>query len=219
MAQQDPSLVGEVLEELVRPRYRALYVLARQSLQPADAEDAVQSFLTRLFASAKDRGFVDRLDPARGSLRAYLKTAFRHHLTNLHEMRVSQKRGGGRKAVDVSEVEEQIAAHQDNPEQLFDRAWAASLFADVLGHLKEEFESGERRGPFQIVEQLLTFGAVEDYESLAARHAMSVPQLKAFVHRAKRRFRALLRDRVEQTLGEGQDVDEEIRRLLEDLVA
>ena len=48
---------------------------------------------------------------------------------------------------------------------------------------------------------------------------MTVPQLKSFVHRAKARFRQLLRARVADTMAEGDDVDAELGALLEALAA
>jgi hypothetical protein len=48
---------------------------------------------------------------------------------------------------------------------------------------------------------------------------MSVPQLKSFVHRARLRFRDLLKQRVIETLPDAADADDELRALLEALAA
>ena len=210
-----PEERRRALEELVAPRWKALYVLARKGgLAAAEAEDAVQSFLSRLI----EGDLLARLDPARGRLRAYLKTAFRHHLVNLHEHGQAQKRGAGRQA-SFEEVEALVASPAPSPEALFDRAWALQLFEEALAALEGELASGARRGPFEVLRALFRFGETPPYAELAARHGMTVPQLKSFVHRAKARFRQILRARVADTLGEGDDVDAELGALLEALAA
>jgi RNA polymerase sigma-70 factor (ECF subfamily) len=214
-AKDDPSLRKQVLEDLVRPRWKALYILARRrGLERASAEDAVQSFLARILEAEPGADLIARLDPSRGSLRAYLKTAFAHHLSNLREHDRAEKRGGGARAVDLTDVETLLASPAPNAEQLFDRAWALTLFEEALAALEAEFRSGHRRGPFEVLRELFAFGTAPPYAELAVEHAMTVAQLKAFVHRAKARFRQLVRERVAETLGETDDVDEEVRALL-----
>jgi DNA-directed RNA polymerase specialized sigma24 family protein len=217
LAQREPARAREVLEELVRPRWKALYVLARQRLAPADAEDAVQSFLARLVSAPAQEGFMRRLDPEQGSLRAYLKASFRRHLSNLQASELAQKRGAGVEPAALHELEDQLSSAARSPEQLFERAWAASLFGEALSALEAEFASGARSGPFELVRQVLAFGNTDSYEVLAARYDMSLPQLKAFIHRTKRRFRGLLEERVARTLGEGESVEQEIGALLKAL--
>jgi RNA polymerase sigma-70 factor (ECF subfamily) len=81
-ARDRPEERRRALEELVAPRWKPLYVLARKhGLPAAEAEDAVQSFLARLI----EGDLLARLDPGRGRLRAFLRAAFHNHLVNLHE--------------------------------------------------------------------------------------------------------------------------------------
>jgi RNA polymerase sigma-70 factor (ECF subfamily) len=214
-SRDDPARRSAALESLVAPRWKALYVLARkQGLGREPAEDAVQSFLTRLI----EGDVLARLDPARGRLRGYLKTAFHHHLVNLHEYGQAAKRGAGKQA-SLDDVEALVASPAPTPEALFDRAWALQLFEEALGAMERELASGERRGPFEVLRELFRFGETAPYPELAARHGMTVPQLKSFVHRAKGRFRQLLRERVADTVAEGDDVDAELGALLEALAS
>jgi DNA-directed RNA polymerase specialized sigma24 family protein len=215
-ARERPEERRRALEELVTPRWKALYVLARkQGLAAAEAEDAVQSFLTRLI----EGDLLAKLDPARGRLRAYLRTAFHHHLVNLHEHARAARRDAG-KAASFDDVEALLASPAPSPDALFDRAWALQLFEDALAVMEAELARGERRGPFEVLRELFRFGeTATPYPELAARHGMTVPQLKSFVHRAKARFRQLLRARVADTVAEGDDVDAELGTLLEALAA
>ncbi|HYP89971.1 MAG TPA: sigma-70 family RNA polymerase sigma factor [Polyangiaceae bacterium] len=210
-ARLDPDKRRPALEELVRPRWKALYVVARkQGLSPAAAEDAVQGFLARLL----DGDVLARLDPGKGRLRAYLRTAFRHYLSSLREEERAQKRGSGERHAALDDVEAWLVSPEATPDALFDRAWALELFAAALDELEREYTSGARRGPFAIVRELFQFGSAPPYAELAEQHRMSVPQLKAFVHRARLRFRELLRQRVLQTLPDASAVDDELAALL-----
>ncbi|HYQ14782.1 MAG TPA: sigma-70 family RNA polymerase sigma factor [Polyangiaceae bacterium] len=210
-ARLDPEKRRPALEELVRPRWKALYVVARKhGLAPAAAEDAVQGFLARLL----DGDVLERLDPGKGRLRSYLRTAFRHYLSSLREEERAQKRGSGARHADLDDVEAWLASPDASPDALFDRAWALELFASALDELEREYTSGARRGPFAIVRELFQFGSAPPYAELAEQHQMSVPQLKAFVHRARLRFRELLRQRVVQTLPDATAADDELAALL-----
>jgi DNA-directed RNA polymerase specialized sigma24 family protein len=215
-ARLDPEKRRPALEGLVRPRWKALYVVARKhGLAPAEAEDAVQGFVTRLL----EGDVLARLDPGKGRLRSYLRTAFRHYLSSQREEERAQKRGGGERPADLADVEAWVESPGASPEALFDRAWALSLFSDALSELAREYQSGARRGPFEVVEELFQFGAAPPYAELAVRHQMSVPQLKAFVHRARVRFRELLRSRVAETLTDSDDPDDELAALLQVMAA
>jgi DNA-directed RNA polymerase specialized sigma24 family protein len=215
-ARLDPNKRRPALEELVRPRYKALYVVARkQGLSPPEAEDAVQGFVERLL----EGDVLLRLDPGKGRLRSYLRTAFGHYLSNLRQEERALKRGAPWQHAGLDDVEAWLASPAATPDALFDRAWAIELFNAALSELESEYASGARSGPFEVVRELFQFGAAPAYAELAARHQLSVPQLKSFVHRARLRFRELLTRRVIETLPDASEADDELGALLEALSA
>jgi DNA-directed RNA polymerase specialized sigma24 family protein len=210
-ARSDPQKRAAALEALVTPRWKALYVVARkQGLGAEQAEDAVQGFVTRLL----EGDVLERLDPGKGRLRSYLRSAFRHYLSSQRQEERAAKRGAGQRPADLADVEAWLASPEATPDQAFDRAWALALFADALSELEREYTSGARRGPFEVVRELFQFGSAPPYAELAERHRMSIPQLKAFVHRARLRFRELLRQRVADTLSDVSEADQELTLLL-----
>jgi RNA polymerase sigma-70 factor (ECF subfamily) len=210
-ARDRPELRRGVLAELVGARWQPLYVhLRRQGLPPERAQDVVQGFLLHLL----ERDFLVRLDPGRGRLRAYLKTALTHYLANLHAEESAQKRGGGRAPLSFDDVESILPAAPSDPDAAFDREWALALFESALVDLEAELASGARRGPVAVVRQLFRFGEAPPYETLAATHGMTVPQLKSFVHRARARFRELLLARIADTVHTRQEAEEELGDLL-----
>jgi RNA polymerase sigma-70 factor (ECF subfamily) len=210
-ARDRPEERRVALEELVAPRWRALYVLARKrGLAPAEAEDAVQSFLARLI----EGDLIFRADPARGRLRTFLRAALYNHLANLHEHAAAARRGGGQRPLPLDAVEALVASPAPSPEAAFDRAWAIETFERALAALERELGAAGGAGRFEALRELFHFGETTPYAELAPRLGMSVPQLKSFVHRAKGRFRQLLRAEVADTVEEGEDVEAELGTLL-----
>ena len=198
------------LEELLASYWKPLYAYARRKGLPIEsAKDAVQGF----FAVLLEREFPDGLDPSRGSLRGYLKTALSNFLVNEHESAVAQKRGGGRAVVSLDvDVAERGLGGSEAPEAAFDREWALSVMERVTARLRGEFESGERKGPFDLVQRFLGFGTPPPYAEAAKAAGLSVVQLKALLHRARTRFRELVREEVTDTAG--GDAEAEIGELL-----
>lgn len=212
-ARNDPAARRQAMEELLRVYWRPIYVFVRRrGLSAEEAQDAVQELFLRLLE--KDE-FLQGLDPARGRLRSFLLAAASNHLANRHEKAHALKRGGGAVLVplDVERVERVVAAAAEDPDRAFQQEWAASLLERVLDRLAEEFARGERRGPFEVVRAY--FGAEDPppYKETAAAHGMSVPQLKAFLHRARVRFRELARAEVEETVADPAEADAELQEL------
>jgi len=215
-ARDRPDLRRQVLGELCATRWQPLYVHLRKQGLPRDrAEDVVQGFLVHLL----ERDFLSRLDPGRGRLRAYLKAALAHYQANLHERDGAAKRGGGAPALAFDDVEALVPAAPDDPAAAFDREWAMALFESAFAELEAELASGARRGPVAVVRQLFRLGEAPSYEELVAQHAMTVPQLKSFVHRARGRFRELLLARVADTVQTAAEAEAELGELLKALAA
>jgi DNA-directed RNA polymerase specialized sigma24 family protein len=210
-ARERPEERRRALDELIAPRWRALFALARrQGLTSAEAEDAVQSFLARMV----EDDLLFRADPARGRLRTFLRTAFHNHLANLHEHAAAARRGAGRRPVDLDDVEALLATNTLSPDAVFDRAWALEMFEGAFAALEGEIRSGPGGNGLEALRQLFRFGEATPYAELAPKLGMSLPQLKSFVHRAKARFRLILRARVADTLEAGESVDQEVAALL-----
>ena len=216
-ARSDPAAQRPALEELLGLYWTPLYSFARRKGLDVDAaQDAVQSFIARLL----ERDFLARIDPARGRFRAYLRTALAHHLANEHERATAQKRGGALAPIplDFDLAERRLAAAPAHPEQAFEREWALGVLERALARLRAEFEDGRRQGPFALVTAFFgTGGTPPSYADAAAAHGMSAPQLKAFLHRARLRYRELLRDEVAQTVDDAGAIDDEIHALMQAL--
>jgi RNA polymerase sigma-70 factor (ECF subfamily) len=209
-SREGPDGRRRALEELCSAYWKPLYAYARRKGMPIEsAKDAVQGFLAALL----ERDFLGGLDPSRGSLRAYLKTSLSNFLVNEHESAVAQKRGGGRAVVSLDvEIAERGLAGGEAPESAFDREWAVAVMERATERLRREFASGERKGPFDLVQRFLGFAEPPSYADAARSAGMSIVQLKALLHRARSRFRELVREEVSDT--SGGDPDAEVGELL-----
>lgn len=216
-AQESADAKETALRELLAVYWRPLYVFVRRKgLSEEEAEDAVQELVVMLL----ERDFLQRLDPQRGKLRSFLMTAAANHLANRHEKAVAAKRGGGAVPVelDAKGIESKLALHPQDAERAFQQEWAATLLERALAKLKEEFASGARSGPFEVVSLYFgTAGNPPPYKETAAKHRMTVPGLKAFLHRARLRFRELVKEEIAETVGDEAQAEEELRELLEGL--
>lgn len=211
-AQASPEARRAALSELMRTYWRPLYVFLRaKGLDPTAAQDAVQD----VWAQVLERDVIDKVAPERGRLRGYLKTMAMNHLANRHEAATAQKRGGGavELALDTYEAERLVHAGA-SPDATFDQEWAASVMDRAMKRLEAEYVSGARKGPWALVRQAFAPNAQLSYRDLAAAHGMSLPQLKSFLHRARERFRELLKEEVRDTLDENADAEGELNELL-----
>jgi RNA polymerase sigma-70 factor (ECF subfamily) len=202
------------LVQLFQTYWQPLYVLFRKKGLTADAaKDAVQQLAVQLI----ERDAIDRVDPARGRLRGYLRTAADNLLASQHETATAQKRGAGAELlpIDLQLAERTVAAQTELPDAVFERAWADGVMQRSLARLEREWKEEQRAGPFALVQQFFGGSAPPAYRDAATAHGLSVPQLKSLLHRARGRFRALLREEVADTVATESEVDAEVAALFE----
>lgn len=181
----------------------------RRGLAREDAEDAVQGFFTRLF----ERGFPNGLDPARGRLRGYLRVALDRYLVNEHYRRRAVKRGGSLPPPAALErVEAALAAPAADPAAAYDREWAVGVLERALERLWAEYADGRRRGDPQAILRFFSFDESPSYAEGAAACGVPVPRFKAALHRARSRYRLLVRQ--ELAVGGGEGTDEDVAELM-----
>ena len=151
-ARGQPEQRRRLLAELLQSYWKPLYLTLRaRGFAQAPAEDAVQGFALTLL----EKDALERLDPGKGRLRAYLKTALLHYVASEHARDSAQKRGGAQRpiALEVTELESASSTHLD-PELEYQRAWARQVMERALAALRGEYSSGARAGPVELLELL-----------------------------------------------------------------
>jgi RNA polymerase sigma factor (sigma-70 family) len=207
----------EALAALCRVYWYPLYAYARRFGYPVEhSEDLVQSF----FVHVLEKHSLEHARSERGRFRSFLLTSFKHFAVNEYDRARAAKRGGGEPlaALDVSSGERRYSldARDDvNPEVIFDRGWAMTVIDRVQLRLRSSFV---RSGKGALFERLRDFvmddGADTPCRDIGAALGMSEGAVRVAVHRFRRRFRDVLREEIQQTVANGEEIDDEIRFLL-----
>ncbi len=206
----------EALATRCETYYLPIYAfLRRQGADGERARDLTQGFFSTLI----EKNYLGDARRERGLFRTFLLTTLKHYVANEWDRDHAIKRGGGRVLVplDVAQAgyDDLVpAAHEETPEKLFDRRWARALLDSSMRRLREEMgrSSGLRR--FERLVPYLTGDSETAYREAAAELGISETAVKVAVHRLRRRFRAILRDEVAQTVGDPSDVDGELSHLV-----
>lgn len=213
-AQLDPDARRKALDDLLCRYWKPLFFFAlSRGLQPEQAEDAVQGFALQLIEKEQ---FLERLDPEQGRLRSFLKSAFRNYLINRNEHSSAQKRGGAYRIVslDMTSADHIAAADPRDPERVFEVEWASTVIERALDALRQEFDDGTRSGSFAVVEAFFATDSPPSYRDVAERFALTIPQLKSFLHRARARLRELVQNEAALTVASSEDAEREVTLLV-----
>lgn len=203
-------------EQLCHAYWKPLYTYARRrGLTVHDAEDLTQGFLARLIA----RGEIRDLDPERGRFRSFLKASFQNYIVDESRRASRQKRGGTRiESLDLESAEQSFHKYfstSDTAEQAFDQHWARIVLRRALLALRTKFRARARTETLRELEVYLgQEDAAPPYSVTAARLGQSENTVAAAVSRMRQEFGNLLRQEIADTLGPGEDVDEELLYLL-----
>lgn len=221
------ALLGHLYEHYRNPVMH--FIQARLGLPPEpisdDADDLAQAFFLHFI----ENNLLDRLDPERGSFRAFMKKSLVHFvvderrrearqrpdavLTRLRQQSISEA-GRLEEAVGNRPVVGVVDRTPLTPEEHFDRAWALGELNRAIAAFRQE--CGDRKVPhyFQVFERLSLLPADEtppSHEALAAEMGKSIKDIANYHHRARQKFKAVLLEIIA-----GHTLDEDAAR--EDLV-
>ena len=206
------------LARLCQTYWYPLYAyVRRRGNSPEDAQDLTQSF----FASLLEKKYLERADRERGRFRTFLLSSLENFLHNERDRASAQKRGGGHTLVSWDEQDAEgryLNEPVDNttPERIFEKRWAATLLEEVLKRLRQEFVANGKTEFFdQLKPHVWSETGATPYSELATRLNMTTVAIKVTVHRLRQRYRDLLRAEIAQTVASPEDIDDEIRHLIE----
>jgi len=205
------------LETLCQTYWIPVYAFIRgRGRSAVDAQDLTQEF----FATLLDKQYLQAADPDRGRFRAFLLTMVKHFLSKEREKEGAIKRGGAIQVISIdANLSEQRYQAQPTTErtadQIFDRQWAMSIIEQSLLRLRESYEQEDKATVYQQLLPLLTPAADNpSYAEIASRLGLTEGAIKMAVQRLRQRYRDLLRQEVASTLNTGDDMTDEINRLI-----
>lgn len=207
----------EALTRLCETYWYPLYAFVRHRVDNAhEANDLTQTFFVHLL----EKQTITRADPSRGRFRAFLLSSLKNFLSNEWNKARAEQRGGGRTIFsldfDAAESRFQIEpSHQLTPDRVYERRWVMTLLHNVLETLRLElFEAGKLAHFAQFQNALTGEMTSEDYERVSEVLQITPAGAKQAAYRMRKRYRALFRDAVAQTVACDEDLDDEIGRLL-----
>jgi RNA polymerase sigma-70 factor (ECF subfamily) len=204
------------LSELCEAYWRPVFETLRRW---HGTDDEAREWAQEFFAHVLAGGRIEGADPARGRFRSYLLGALRHFESDLRERARRLKRGGGVPTASLSEdgIDEPATPGLDSGR--FDREWAFTLLERALATVESDLRSAGKSAHFERLKPALVGDALLSPADLARELGLTEGALKVAVHRLRRRFREAVRAEISQTLTDGDDVQEELRYLIEVLAS
>jgi len=207
----DSTRAQEALARLCRVYWRPLYAyVRRRGHSPHDAEDLTQAF----FAQLLKRRDVATVSPERGKFRSYLLGAMNHFLSDEWDKARAQKRGANK----IIHLDSTVAESTLTPEKLFDQRWAITVLEEVHQRLRLEHEREDKLSQFETLRfSLMGERSALPYTRLAKQLGTSEGAVKVAVHRLRQRYRTLLRVLIAETVATPEEVEDELRYLMQTL--
>ena len=209
---------GRALSSLCEAYWYPLYAFVRrQGNDPEPARDLTQSY----FLTLLEKNYIAQADPERGRFRSFLLKSVKNFLSKERDKDRALKRGGDQPAIslDLADAEQRYAREPSETtpaEALFDRRWATTCLDRALDRLAREMAKSGKEQEFRFVRPHLTGqGRAIPYGELARQLDTSEGAVKVGVHRSRRRFGELLRAEITDTVASADEVDGEVRYLLE----
>lgn len=215
---QDPATVDKALHELCSAYWYPLYAFVRRSGHTREeAENLTQEFFAQLLA----KDFPAHVEPKKRRFRSFLLTAMKRFLANDWHRTTAKKPEGGEMPVpiDIAWAEDRYGAEPADPaapELLYERRWALTLNDKVLDGLEHEYvEKGLDAIYHALKGELVRHAGAMSYTEIATQLEMREGAVKVAMYRLRGRYAERLSDEIAQTVNAPEDVEDEIRRLVQ----
>ena len=200
------------LNDFCQRYWHPLYAFARRSGQSVSgAQDLTQDFFSHFLAKDK----LQDVKEGKGSFRNFLLILFKRFMINEYTKANAQKRGGHLVKMDFDETEEWLASQTLAPDEIFNKAWALATIEQVMNELQTRFEQKKCMNRFELMRPHLDNTSDLTYKESASQLGCSENSFKVSMHRLKKEFGKVLRLKVESTLENSSEIDEELRFLSE----
>lgn len=186
------------------------FLAARLRLRAHDAADAAQDAVAWML----QKDLFGKADPTRGRFRAFLKTALANFAIERLRHDAAQKRGSGRETVALETTDEPVDETARSADDVLDERWRAELLQRARTRLQRELEDSGRELHWAVFRDwFLAEDDDLDHQTLALRHGITRTDVSNWLDHGKRRFRALLRECVAETVRDEQELQDELRWL------
>ncbi len=206
------------LETLCSAYWYPLYAyVRRKGHRPEAAQDLTQEFFAQLISREQFR----HADRTKGKFRGFLLARLDFFLAREWTRTHRQKRGGQFSFVSMDEpaAEDRYQcepADLETPERHYQRQWALAVLKQAMLALERECEANGKAGLFQEAKNLISGERHRMvYADISKALGLSEGAVRVAVHRLRQRYGELLREEVAQTVASADEVEEELRYLLQ----
>jgi DNA-directed RNA polymerase specialized sigma24 family protein len=211
------------LGELCAAYWQPVFDFIRRDGRDEDAaRDLTQEFFARLLA----RRGLDTVEPGRGRFRSFLLGAVKHFLADQHAHAHAAKRGAGHVPISIEAgpgTDTTAGLQIPDPtgpvsDMVFDRQWALTLVDRAVARLAADFAAEGKQAQFDALKPWLLGEVASLSQADSARQlGLSEGAVKVAVHRLRKRFRELVKAEIAQTVNGADEVQDELRYLVETL--
>ena len=199
------------LENLCGRYWLPLYSYARKSGKDSNtAQDLTQGFFTWLLEKEK----IQEMEQGKGKFRNFILILFKRYIINEFQKSLAEKRGGKLTQIDFQETEEWLKSADLTPEESFNKSWALTMIEQVMREIEQRFISQGDQQRFEVMRPHLDDSTSKTYKQSAAELGLNENSFKVAIHRLKKEFGKLLRLRIQATLDNDSDIDEELSFLI-----
>jgi RNA polymerase sigma factor (sigma-70 family) len=210
------------LADLCRIYWIPIYAFARRrGCDIPLAEDLTQDLFVKFLSRNSFEGAKRDL----GRLRTYLLTSMTRLMASDACRNSAKKRNPQEQPLSIERdfaegIISATPAGSAQPEEDFDRHWAQAMLREVESRLEKEYSARSNQAQFNVLKKyLLAIPRQGGYGECATDLGISEGAIKVAVFRMRKRFKALLRDEVAQTVTDHESVEDELKHLQSSLAA
>jgi DNA-directed RNA polymerase specialized sigma24 family protein len=214
---RDRALIGLLLQRYWKPVY---CFLRHKGYRNAEAKDLTQDFLHEVVLN---RDLVSRADPTQGRFRTFLLHALDQFLIDCQRKESAKKRIPRDKLVPL-DCNEHLALPQSlaqgSPEDSFNYTWKSSILDHTLATVQADcHEQGlQIHGnvfDLRILQPIFEHQQELSMKEICTRYGITTESIASnMLVTVKRRFKAVLRRNLRDTVLSEDDVDGELREML-----
>ncbi|MEX1017160.1 MAG: hypothetical protein WD534_03045 [Phycisphaeraceae bacterium] len=207
----------EVLDHLLRQYQPALraYLLYHHRMQPADADDLLQAFITDKIIQKR---LIEHADQRRGRFRSFLLTVLNNYRRDASRHARTARRSPANQTVPFDDSLASEAAAGE-PATSFEIAWAREVLVQAIAAMQAQCQRENREALWQLFEQRILRPLIDnepplDYDTLVENLGYRSPaEAHNALVTAKRMYQRSLRDALAVYATSEWEIENELREL------
>jgi len=215
---QDRALIGLLLERYWKPVY---CYIRQKGYDNEQAKDLTQSFFHEIVLNLN---LIQRADQGRGRFRTFLLYALNQFLLNYRRNERALKNIPKNKLVSLDAIQEPEipqSIDRSNPEDSYNYAWVSTLIDQVLSEVErycceQRMETHWVVFTDKVVEPLLSGTESPSLTEICGRYGVeSEKKASNMIVTVKRRFQAVLKQHIRDTVAAENDMAGELEEIMQ----